>query len=120
MRCEFGSRWNFQHTLGAIEGKHVAIRCPKGAGSTYFNYKRYHSIVLFAMVDADYKFRWVSIGEPGGCSDAQIWNHSELKECIQDGIIGIPSPQPLQGDDRPMPYFLVGDDAFPRHSLQGL
>ena len=31
----FLKRWNFPHTIGALDGKHVAIRCP----AKYYNYK---------------------------------------------------------------------------------
>ena len=34
--AEFSSWWNFHHTLGAIDGKHVAIRCPRNGRSLYF------------------------------------------------------------------------------------
>lgn len=66
-----------------------------------------------ALVDAEYKFIWVDTGANGSAaSDAQIWNASEVKETIEDGTIGLPAPDPLPGDDRPMPFFLIGDDAF--------
>ena len=65
-----------------------------------------------ALVDADYKFRWVNIGAQGVCSDAQIWNQCELKNAIERGVIGIPPAAPLPGDDRPMSYYIIADDAF--------
>ena len=52
----FSSRWNLNHTLGAIDEKYVGIRCPKNSGSLYFNYKGFHLIILFALVDANYNF----------------------------------------------------------------
>ncbi|XP_060565891.1 uncharacterized protein LOC132724918 [Ruditapes philippinarum] len=61
----FLEKWNFPHTLGALDGKHIACKCPTSSGSTYFNYKKYYSIVLLALVDYDYKFIWADIGGRG-------------------------------------------------------
>ena len=66
-----------------------------------------------ALVDADYKCIWVDVGANGSASDAQIFNQSELKETIEDGTIGFPPAEPLPNDDRPLPYYIIGDDAFP-------
>ncbi len=106
-------RWNFHNCLGAIDGKHIAIKCPNGGGSLYFNYKKFHSIVLMALVDADYKFIWIHLGANGSASDAQIFNSSELYECIDTGQIGLPPAVPALNDDRPIPFFIIDDDAFP-------
>lgn len=108
----FSSRWQFHHALGAIDGKHFAIRRPKNSHSMYHNYKGFFSLIMLAVVDADYKFIWVDIGSNGSASDAQIFNNCELKGAIENGTIGFPEPEPLPNDDRDMPFFLVGDDAF--------
>eukprot|EP00057_Strongylocentrotus_purpuratus_P003046 XP_003725810.1 PREDICTED: putative nuclease HARBI1 [Strongylocentrotus purpuratus] len=108
----FKTKWNFPHCVGAIDDKHVAIRCPRNAGSVYFNYKGFHSIVLLALVDAEYKFLYVDIGVSGAGSDAGVFSETILKEGLEAGMIGLPDPDPLPHDDRPMPYFIVGDDAF--------
>jgi len=42
--------------MGAIVGKHVVLQCPRNNASEYFNYKNAFSIVLFALVDANYNF----------------------------------------------------------------
>ena len=111
---DFEARWNLPHYLGAYDGKHIRLQKPNKSGSLYFNYKQFFSVVLMAQVDSKYQFLWIDVGGVGHQSDAQIYNNSELKECIEAGTLGIPDPAPLPHDDEehPMPYFFVGDDAF--------
>lgn len=109
----FTDRWQYPHCLGAMDGKHIPIRCPKQSGSIYYNYKSFYSVVLLALVDADYKFLWVDIGSNGSASDAQIFEQCELRRAIEDGTIGFPPPDPMPNDNMDTPYFIVGDDAFP-------
>ncbi|XP_041350760.1 putative nuclease HARBI1 [Gigantopelta aegis] len=75
---EFLKRWNVPHASAATDGKHVAVRKPPGSGSLYFNYKGFFSVVLMALVDADYKFVCIEVGGHGSMSDAHIYNASEL------------------------------------------
>ena len=108
----FDRTWNIPHAVGALDGKHVALRKPPQSGSLYHNYKGFFSIIILALVDAEYKFTWVDVGSMGHMSDAQIFNGSELKECFEDGTINLPPPEPMTNDDRPTPYFMLADDAF--------
>ena len=108
-------RWHFPNTIGSLDGKHVACKCPPKTGSLYYNYKKFYSVVLLALVDADYKFIWADIGGRGSASDAQLWNMSELKESLEDdaiNVLNIPPPAPLPHDTETVPYFILADDAF--------
>ena len=91
----FRRRLNFPHAPGALDGKHIPIRCPQGGGSFYYNYKGFHSIVLLALVDGDYKYLWVDVGAAGSTSDAQIFKHTDLRHKIEDGSIGFPDSESL-------------------------
>lgn len=108
----FSSRWNFQHTIGAIDGKHVAIRAPNKSGSFYFNYKGFHSLVLLAVVDSDCKFIYANVGANGASCDAQVFNLSTMKRAFDQKTLHLPPSEPIEGDDHPLPYFMVGDEAF--------
>ena len=98
--------------MGTLDGKHVALKKPKNTGALYHNYKGFFSIVMLALVDGQYKFRWVDAGTAGSCSDAQIFNASQLKRRIEDGRIGFPDPAPITQGGRDVPYFILADDAF--------
>ena len=89
----------------------MALKKPKNTGALYHNYKGFFSIVMLALVDGQYKFRWVDAGTVGSCSDAQIFNASQLKRRIEDGRIGFPHPAPITQGGR-VPYFILADDAF--------
>ena len=91
----------------------IRIKKPADSGSLFYNYKKFFSMVMMAIVDADYKFIWVIVGSYGSSSDGQIFNNSELRPMLEEGTLGLPPPSPLPHDDRDTPYFLIGDDAFP-------
>ena len=62
----------------------------------YHNYKGFHSIVLFVLVDGDYKFLWVEVGAARSSSDAQIFKHSDLRHKIDDSSINFPESESLE------------------------
>lgn len=92
---EFWEQWNFPNCVGAIDGKHVRIVCPSKSGSLYFNYKEYFSIVLLAIVDANYKFLAVDIGSYGKEGDSGIFSKSIMGQKIYQGTFGFPSDNEL-------------------------
>nr|XP_037275506.1 protein ANTAGONIST OF LIKE HETEROCHROMATIN PROTEIN 1-like [Rhipicephalus microplus] len=57
----FSQKWNFPNCIGAIDGKHVLIKKPPKLGTIYRNYKKSFSVILLAVVDADYKFLYTDI-----------------------------------------------------------
>jgi hypothetical protein len=109
--AEFAERWNLPNCCGALDGKHIQIKSP--GGSNYFNYLKYHSIVMLALVDAGYRFIFVDVGRNGRAGDAGIYRECRLSEGLENGTIGFPAPRPLPGHQVPMPHYIVGDDAFP-------
>ena len=109
---KFRNRLNVPHAVGALDGKHITIEKPWKSGSEYFNYKGYFSLVLLALVDAEYKFLWVNVGASGSSSDAQIFNCSKLKRRIENGTLGLPPPEPLGPGGPGLHYFRLGDNAF--------
>ena len=76
----FQKRWQVPNCMGALDGKHIRIKNQTEEASLFYNYKRFHSVVLMALVDHEYKFTWVDVGYSGGCSDGQIWNQCTLKK----------------------------------------
>ena len=109
---DFERKWNFPHCLGGLDGKHIRIVAPNNAGSNYYNYKGFNSIVLMALVDADYEFAYVDIGAEGREGDSGVWGLCTLADALAKGRVQFPAPAPLPNSDTMAPYCIVADDAF--------
>ena len=111
---QFYKKWNLPHCIGAVDGKHVSIKCPARSGSIFYNYKGFFSIVLMAVVDADYRFVYINVGANGAGSDGGVFAQCNIKEDLEEDRLGVPPAEGLpNAPDKVIPYFLVGDEAFP-------
>ncbi|XP_049771727.1 uncharacterized protein LOC126191157 [Schistocerca cancellata] len=111
---DFEKKWNCYNTIGAMDGKHIRIKCPQASGSHFFNYKSFNSIILFAMVDASYKFLYVDVGTNGRVGDAGVFSKSKLRECLIDrSMLNIPDGRKLGNTNITTPMVVLADDAFP-------
>ncbi|XP_055308302.1 uncharacterized protein LOC129572381, partial [Sitodiplosis mosellana] len=111
---KFYEKWNMPNCVGAVDGKHVRIRCPANAGSLYFNYKRYHSVILMAACDAEYRFTFVDVGSPGQSDgDMNVFSRSTLGRDIFENSQNLNLPEDCNINGEKMPFFFVADDAFP-------
>ena len=68
---------------------------------------------MMALVDADYKFLYCDVGCNGRISDGGVFGGCSVDDAIRLNTINLPQPYPAPGDERPMSYFIVADDAFP-------
>ncbi|XP_057671278.1 putative nuclease HARBI1 isoform X2 [Diorhabda carinulata] len=109
---EFENKWNFPYTIGAIDDKHIVIEAPPNAGSYYFNYKGTHSIVLFALADANYNFLYIDVGCNGRISDGGIFKNCTLNQALQEATLNLPPDKCLPNRIKPVPYVMLGDEAF--------
>lgn len=110
---DFKSMWQFDNCLGAMDGKHILIKKPPKSGSYYYNYKGTFSVVLFAIVNANYEFLYVDTGTNGRVSDGGIWNQTGIYKRLKDNKLNIPAPTILPNTNDLVPYVFIGDEAFP-------
>lgn len=110
---DFYEIWNFPNCIGALDGKHIRMRCPNNSGSMYFNYKGYFSIVLQALVDANYRFINVDVGGYGRQSDGGTFKASALYRKLINGTLLLPEDCPLPNSNLIMPHVIIADEAYP-------
>lgn len=139
--AEFEAMWQFPMCIGAIDGKHVFCQVCNasvsrislwtsciatvitlllwhfqkfpGRGSDHINYKHGHSVVLFAVADAKYKFIMVDVGAKGRESDGGVFNRLKFGELFHSRRLLIPPPAFNEDVKTHLPYVFVGDAAFP-------
>uniref|UniRef100_A0A9J8D5P7 DDE Tnp4 domain-containing protein n=1 Tax=Cyprinus carpio carpio TaxID=630221 RepID=A0A9J8D5P7_CYPCA len=110
---QFDMKWQFPHCLGAIDGKHIFIQPPANSGSTFYNYKFRFSVLLMAVVDANYRFIYTNVGDQGRVSDTGLFAQSDLQAALDDRKLNLPPAEALLNTNIIMPYCFVGDEVYP-------
>ena len=77
------------------------------------HFKQTFSLVLMAIVDANYKFLYVNVGAQGRISDAGVFSETLFLDALQRQTLALPEPRALPNSSIVAPFMLVGDEAFP-------
>ncbi|CAN8011069.1 unnamed protein product [Ixodes pacificus] len=107
---EFFAVFGFPQAVGALDGCHFPISPPKEHATDYYNYKGWHSIILLALVDHRYRFRYINLGTPGRCHDANVYGRSQLRTLVDS--VQFQSPTVAIEGTAIAPIILC-DQAFP-------
>lgn len=97
---EFRVIAGFPDVIGAIDGTHIRIVAPSENEAAYVNRKRYHSINVQIVFDANFKVLDVVARWPGSVHDARILNESGLFQLFERGMV-------------PPGCHLLGDSGYP-------
>lgn len=85
---DYETKWNFSHTLGSMDVKHIIIQAPFNTGTKYYNYKSTFSIVLFAVVNANCNFLFVDVGCQGRILEGGVFQNCQLnKNLISNSLL---------------------------------
>ena len=107
-----------QNAIRAIDGKRIVIQKPFNSGSHYFDYESNTSIIFLAIFGPNYECLWADVVTNGRAPDGGMWQRTNMKSYLArptKGIrcAGLLAPKPLPGRERPIPYVLTEDGAFP-------
>ena len=91
----FDKMWHFPNSIGAIDGKQIAMECPKNAGTAFFSSKNFHSIVLLAVCDANYCFTLVDVGAFGRSNDSGVLVDSLISRAFEKDRMKLPGAKEL-------------------------
>lgn len=64
------------------------------------------------IANARYMFTYIDVGALGRVSDGGVFGRTPFFKSLTDGNLDLPAPDTLPGRNKPIPYLLVGDDAF--------
>ncbi|XP_045480933.1 putative nuclease HARBI1 [Harmonia axyridis] len=106
---EFETRWNFPNCGGSINEKHVRIKKTANSGSYFYNYKKFFSVVLLAIVNANYEFIYVHTGTNERISDGGVIEKTKFFEKLKKNELNLPTREKNRGH---LNYVFIGDEAF--------
>ncbi|XP_072141350.1 uncharacterized protein [Dermacentor andersoni] len=107
---EFMAVCDFPQAVGALDGCHFPVSPPEEHATDYYNYKGWHSIILLALVDHKYRFRYINVGAPGRSHDSHVYRMSSLSQMVASPLFKAPAAA-IGGVA--VPPLILCDQAFP-------
>ena len=99
---QFQRKKGLPHCIGAIDGTHIPIKAPYDNPEQYVNRKKFHSVQLQGVCDAD-RFFTVYCAYPGSVHDARVLRNSPLYQ----------EAERLESVVFPESTYIIGDAAYP-------
>ena len=96
------------------DGSHLTIECPNGGAQAmkqYYNFEGFSSTVLMALVNAEYRFIWASVGARGNKHDSTLLQSTDLWKRIVGGEMISDVAQQVEGVE--IPPLIVSDEPLP-------
>ena len=110
---QFHVKTNFPNCVGSVDCKHIRYINPQAAGSNFFNYKKFFSVVLMAVADANLGFVAINVGAYGKEGDSTVFWDSSLGKKLYSNTLNLPPLRCLPNTNaNPQPFVMVGDEAF--------
>ncbi|CAF1039448.1 unnamed protein product, partial [Rotaria sordida] len=106
----FLTKFGYPLCLGSLDGTHIQIKPPIGAEPDYYNYKKFHSVIMLAAVNSNLMFTYINVGAPGRCNDSSVYSRSTLYDVIQNSIY---KKYYLIENNVTIYAHLIADSAFP-------
>ena len=102
--------------IGSTDRKHCLIKCPPNAGTSYFNYKSFHSTNFLGVADANCCFTLIDVGAHGRQNGSSDFSNSHFGKAFSSGYLNVPPIRNIPSTSISIPLYFVGDEAFPLKS----
>ena len=77
---------------------------PSFTGTQYYNYKRFFSLVLMAVCDANYCFTMFDVRQFGSNNDSGVLANSTMGMLLDSDSLNIPKSRVINENIGPLPY----------------
>lgn len=83
---------DFPNLVGSVDGKHIRCINPNNSGSLFFNYKKYFSVMLMAVVDSEYCFISIDVGAFRKEGDSTVFKDCQFGQKLYSDKLNLPAP----------------------------
>ncbi|CAN7990023.1 unnamed protein product [Ixodes pacificus] len=80
---EFFAVFGFPHSVGSLDGCHFPMSPLEEHATDHHSFKGCYSIILLALVDHQYRFRYINLGSPGRYHEANVYGRSILCTLVE-------------------------------------